>query len=211
MSAIFGPLFSFSPFPFGPVCPDRGLPHVHLPEKVFRPSYKRSRPFWHTICNDFALRWRQKMPDSTERKRQRRAEQAAAQGKTYKPRKHPCLREQPPPPAQGGAEPQEVHLTMEEELNRARMEVEDCRVRVQALMKASASLTSFYQSWLQPKQRVRLRPHYEHVIGLMPKERGLLHQLDSQTTLGRWRVSPVEGPNKGRPLFTDVPPEALMP
>ena len=63
---------------------------------------------------------------------------------------------------------------MEEELNRARMEVEDCRVRVQALMKASASLTSFYQSWLQPKQRVRLRPHYEHIIGLMPKERGHL-------------------------------------
>ena len=151
------------------------------------------------------------MPDTAERKRQRRAEQAAAQGKTYKSRKHPCLREQPPPPAQGSAEPQEVHLTMEEELNRARMEVEDCRVRVQGIMKANASLTSFYQVWLQPKQRVRLRPHYEHVIGLMPRERGFLHQLESQTTLGRWRVSPVEGPHKGKPLFTDVPPEALMP
>ena len=151
------------------------------------------------------------MPDTAERKRQRRAEEAAAAGRTYKPQKHPCLREHPPPPTQGGAEPLEVHLTMEEELNRARMEVEDCRVRVQGLMKASASLMSFYQVWLQPKQRVRLRPHYEHVIGLMPRERGLLHQLESQTTLGRWRVSPVEGPNKGKPLFIDVPPEALMP
>ena len=96
-------------------------------------------------------------------------------------------------------------------MNRARMEVEDVRVRVQGLLRASASLTSFYQIWLQPKQRVRLRPHYEHVIGLMARERGLLHRLESQTTLGRWRVSPVEGPNKGKPLFIDVPPEALMP
>ena len=151
------------------------------------------------------------MPDTAERKRQRRAEEAAAAGRTYKPQKHPCLREHPPPPTQGGAEPLEVHLTMEEEMNRARMEVEDVRVRVQGLLRASASLTSFYQIWLQPKQRVRLRPHYEHVIGLMARERGLLHRLESQTTLGRWRVSPVEGPNKGKPLFIDVPPEALMP
>ena len=109
------------------------------------------------------------MPDSTERKRQRRAEQAAAQGKTYKPRKHPCLCEQPPPPARGSAEPQQANLTMEEELNRARMEVEDCRTRVQGLMKASASLTSFYQVWLQPKQRVRLRArHRAHAEGARP-------------------------------------------
>ena len=151
------------------------------------------------------------MPDTAARKRERRSEEAAAQGRIYKPRRHPCLCEQPPPPAQGSAGPQEVHLSMEEELNRAKMEVEDCRVRVQCIMNANASLTSFYQAWLQPKQRVRLRPHYEHVIGLMPRERGLLHQLESQTTLGRWRVSPVEGPHKGKPLFTDVPPEALMP
>ena len=151
------------------------------------------------------------MPDTAERKRQRRAEQAAAQGKTYKPRKHPCLREQPPPPAQGSAKSQEVHLTMEEELNRARMEVEDCRQHVQGIMKASASLISFYKAWLQPKQRVRLRPHYEHVIGLMPTERGFLYQLESQTDMGLWKISPVEGPHRNKPLFIDVPSEALMP
>ena len=89
------------------------------------------------------------MPDTAERKRQRRAEHSAAQGKSYKPRKHPCLREQPPPPVGGSVAPQEALLSTQEEMERARM---DCR--------------AWYARWLQPGQLVRLRPHYERVLQL---------------------------------------------
>ena len=99
------------------------------------------------------------MPDTAERKRQRRAERSAAQGKSYKPRKHPCLREQPPPPVGGSVAPQEALLSTQEEMERARMEVEDCRVRMQSVMQASASIVSWYARWLQPGKPVRLRPH----------------------------------------------------
>ena len=145
------------------------------------------------------------MPDTTE------AERSAAQGKSYKPRTHPCLREQPPPPVGGSVAPQEALLSTQEEMERARMEVEDCRVRMQSVMQASASLLYFYATWLQPGQLVRLRPHYDHVLQLLPKQRGILHRLDRQNATGLWRLSGAEGPRKGKALFTDVPPEARMP
>ena len=151
------------------------------------------------------------MPDTAERKRQRRAERSAATGKSYKPRKHPCLRQQPPPPVDGSVAPQETRLSTQEEMERARMEVEDCRVHMKSAMQASASLLSFYATWLQPGQLVRLRPHYEHLLQLLPKERGILHRLDRQDARGLWRLSGAEGPRKGKALFTDVPPKALMP
>ncbi len=138
------------------------------------------------------------------------AEQAQPAGKSFKPRKHPCLRELPPPSAAEVA-PTETQLTMQEEMERARMEVEDCRVRMQGVMKASASLVSFYATWLRPKQRVRLRPHYEHVLRTQQKERGLLYELDRQNSNGLWRIIVAEGPLRGKALFTDVPPEAIMP
>ena len=100
---------------------------------------------------------------------------------------------------------------MEEEINRKAMEVEDCRTRMQSVMQASASIVSWYATWLQPGQLVRLRPHYEHVLQLLPKERGILHRLERQDAGGLWRLSRAEGPLKDRPLFTNVPPKALIP
>ena len=91
------------------------------------------------------------------------------------------------------------------------MEVEDCRARMQSVMQASASLLSFYSTWLQPGQTVRLRPHYEHLLRLMPNERGLLHRLDRQNAKGLWRITRAEGPHKGKVFFTNGPPEALIP
>ena len=118
------------------------------------------------------------MPGTAERKRQRRAEQAAAGGKRFKPQKHPCLRELPLPPVKGAAAgTQEPELTIGQEMNRKSMDVEDRCVRVQGVMRASAPLLAFYAAWLQPKHQVRLRPHYERVLRLQGKERGLLHQL----------------------------------
>ena len=151
------------------------------------------------------------MPDSKERKRERRAQEAARGGKRYKPRAHPCLRELPPPPTTAQATTTATPLTMEEEMNRKAMEVEDCRARMQDVMRASASLLSFYAVWLQPKQVVRLRPHYEHVLRLLPRERGLRHRLEEQTPEGLWRLSVVDGPFNGASLCFNVPPEALMP
>ena len=89
-------------------------------------------------------------------------------GKLHRPRKHPCIREFPPPPVDSSVAPQDTQLTMEEDMNRKAMEVEDCRTRMQSVMQASASLLSFYAVWLQPGQTVRLRPHYEHLLRLLP-------------------------------------------
>ena len=156
------------------------------------------------------------MPWTADQKRKRRAEQAGAVGKRYKPRKHPCIRElqlpaleaTPPPPVEQN---QQSNLTVQEEMERARMEVEDCRVRMQGVMQASASLVSFYQTWLQPGQEVYLRPHYAHVLQLGKKEATYKHKLVNCDRDGRWRLSVVEGPRKGKELCINVPPEALMP
>ena len=138
------------------------------------------------------------MPDTAERKRQRRAERIVAAGKLPRPRKHPCIRELPPPPVDSSVAPQDTQLTMEEEMNCKAMEVEDCRTRMQSVMQASASLLSFYAIWLQPGQTVRLRPHYEHLLQMLPRERGLLHRLESRNAKGLWRNTGAEGPHKGK-------------
>jgi len=152
------------------------------------------------------------MPDTAQRKRERRAEQATREGKRFKPRAHPFVREPPPPALLGTAQAKTpTPLTIEEEMNRKAMEVEDCRVRFQDVMRASASLLSFYSVWLQPNQVVRLRPHYEHVLRLLPTERGLRHRLQEQTPEGLWRLSVVDGPRRGATLCFNVPPEALLP
>ena len=96
-------------------------------------------------------------------------------------------------------------------MNRKAMEVEDCRVRMQDVMRASASLMSFYAVWLQPNQVVRLRPHYEHVLQLLPSERGVRMRLEERNAQGLWRLSVAEGPRKGASLCVNVPPEALLP
>ena len=73
------------------------------------------------------------------------------------------------------------------------MEVEDCRVRMQGVMQASASLVSFYQTWLQPGQELYLRPHYAHVLQLDKKEAQCKHNWSTATEMGvgvsvLWRV-----------------------
>ena len=78
-------------------------------------------------------------------------------------------------------------------------------------MQASASLVSFYQTWLQPGQEVYLRPHYAYVLQLNKKEATRRHKLVNCDRAGRWRLSVVEGPRKGNELCLNVPPEALMP
>ena len=102
-------------------------------------------------------------------------------------------------------------MTMEEELIRTRMEVEDCRARVTSVMQASASLLSFYQVWLAPGQVVRPRPHYARLLSFSGREAGYRHRLVKRAADGRWRLATIEGPNRGKELWTDVHPEALMP
>ncbi len=134
------------------------------------------------------------MPWTADQKRKRRAEQVQVAGKRFKPRKHPFLLEQPPPaldapPAQDApSAPSESKLTVEEEMNRARMEVEDCRVRIQSVMQASASLLSFYQVWLAPGQVVKLRPHYARLLQLGGRDAGYRHRLVKRAAMaaGDW-------------------------
>ena len=138
-------------------------------------------------------------------------------GKRFKPWKHPCLLEQPPPaldtpPAQDTpSASSESKLTIEEEMHRARMEVEDCRARMTGVMQASASLLSFYQVWLAPGQVVKLRPHYACLLQLGGRDAGYRHRFVKRAADGRWRLALAEGPKRGKELFVDVPPEALMP
>ena len=100
---------------------------------------------------------------------------------------------------------------MKEEMNQARMEVEDCRARMTSVMQASASLLSFYQVWLAPGQVVKLRPHYARLLQLGGRDAGYRHRLVKRAADGRWRLALAEGPRRGKELFVDVPPEALMP
>ena len=175
---------------------------------------KRGKLFWHTIrATSVALGTWENMPWTADQKRKRRAEQAQVAGKRFKPRKHPCLLEQPLPAldAAPSAPSEQSQLTVQEEMERARMEVEDCRVRMHGVMQASASLLCFYQTWLVPGQEVKLRPHYARLLQLGGKEAGYKHKLVKRSADGRWRLALAEGPRDGKELFTDVPAEALMP
>ena len=91
------------------------------------------------------------------------------------------------------------------------MEIEDCRARMTGVMQASASLLSFYQVWLAPGQVVKLRPHYARLLQHGGRDARYKHRLMKRAVDGRWRLALAEGPNRGKELFVDVPPEALMP
>ena len=69
------------------------------------------------------------MPWTADQKRRRRAEQAQVAGKRFKPRKHPCLLEQPPPALDAPSAPRESQLTVEEEMNRS-LRTAECAYRV---------------------------------------------------------------------------------
>ena len=130
------------------------------------------------------------MPFTALEKREARAAKAIASGRRPRPQKHPCIRMAPPPACEPAPKKPAVEnqLTMEEELNRSRMECEDLRARAVDVVRASASLVSFFAVWLQPGQMVTLRPHYEHVLLMGPSEKGVRYRLHKQNAAGLWQL-----------------------
>ena len=150
------------------------------------------------------------MPFTAQQKRDSRAAKSIAAGRRPRPQKHPCLREQLPPPCAPAPKQNalETQLTMEEQTNRKAMEVEDCRAHMADVVRASAP---FMPTWLQPGQLVTVRPHYEHVLQMGASERGIRYCLHQQNSAGLWQLKVAEGLHKGHTLCFDVPREALMP
>ena len=99
---------------------------------------------------------------TAEQKREHRAQQALAKGWAYKPRfqKAPqtCLplraQKEPTAPAASSMEA----LTVEEEMNRARMEAEDNRAHMVQMMHTSDALRTYYKNWLHLCRIVDITP-----------------------------------------------------
>ena len=98
------------------------------------------------------------MPWTADQKRKRRAEQAGAAGKRYKPRKHPCIREltlpaleaTPPPPVEQN---QQSNLTVQEEMERARMEMRIVVCVCKALCRQALPLSPSTRHGFNPARR----------------------------------------------------------
>ena len=88
------------------------------------------------------------MPYTAEQKRERRAQLAQAAGKPYKARikKPPQQLLHKPTNRALLVSPEDPVLTVEEEMNRARMEAEDLRSQMTRQMAASNHLDMFYKN-----------------------------------------------------------------
>ena len=107
------------------------------------------------------------MPCTAEKKRERRAQQAQAAGKPYKARikKLPQQLVHKPTNRVLLVSPEDPILTVEEEVNRARMEAEDLRSQMMRQMAASNHLDMFYKNWLKMGQIVDIKPIARKMLG----------------------------------------------
>ena len=151
------------------------------------------------------------MPYTAEQKRERRAQQAQAAGKPYKARikKLPQQLLHKPTNRALLVSPEDPILTVEEEMNRARMEAEDLRSQMMRQMAASNHLDMFYKNWLKVGQIVDIKPIARKMLGFSEKEDYLRFKLAKQKSQGYWRLTCTKGPNSGKDLWPDLPEEML--
>jgi len=107
------------------------------------------------------------MPWTNEQKREHRAQQRQAAGKPSKARikKAPQRLLYKPTGRALLVSPEDPVLTVEEEMNRARMEAEDLRSQMMRMMAASNRLDMFYKNWLQESQIVDIKPIARKMLG----------------------------------------------
>ena len=151
------------------------------------------------------------MPYTAEQKRERRAQQAQAAGKPYKARikKLPQQLLHKPTNRALLVSPEDPILTVEEEMNRARMEAEDLRSQMTRQMAASNHLDMFYKNWLKVGQIVDIKPIARKMLGFSEKEDYLRFKLAKQNSQGYWRLTCTKGPHSGKDLWPDLPEEML--
>ena len=151
------------------------------------------------------------MPYTAEEKRERRAQQAQAAGKPYKARikKLPQQLLHKPTNRALLVSPEDPILTVEEEMNRARMEAEDLRSQMTRQMAASNHLDMFYKNWLKVGQIVDIKPIARKMLGFSEKEDYLRFKLAKQNSQGYWRLTCTKGLNSGKDLWPDLPEEML--
>ena len=174
-----------------------------------RKAAPRKRPIEGTRENS-------KMPFTAEQKREHRAQQALAKGQAYKPRFQkapqacPALRtQQEARPTAPAASSGEV-LTVEEEMNRARMEAEDNRERMVQMMRTSDALRTYYTNWMHLGQIVDIKPVCRRILGIPANEHYIRYKLARQNVrTGFWTLEATKGPNKGKYLWIDLPKEFL--
>ena len=152
-----------------------------------------------------------KTPYTAEQKRERRAQQAQAAGKPYKARikKPPQQLLHKPTNRALLVSPEDPILTVEEEMNRARMEAEDLRSQMMRQMAASNHLDMFYKNWLQVGQIVDIKPIARKMLGFPEKENYIRFKLVKQNSQGHWQLRATKGPNFGKDLWINLPEEML--
>ena len=151
------------------------------------------------------------MPYTAEQKRERRAQQAQAASKPYKARikKLPQQLLQKPTNRALLVSPEDPILTVEEEMNRARMEAEDLRSQMMRQMAASNHLDMFYKNWLKVGQIVDIKPIARKMLGFPEKENYIRFKLVKQNSQGHWQLRATKGPNFGKDLWINLPEEML--
>ena len=151
------------------------------------------------------------MPYTAEQKRERRAQLAQAAGKPYKARikKLPQQLLHKPTNRALLVSPEDPILTVEEEMNRARMEAEDLRSQMMRQMAASNHLDMFYKNWLKVGQIVDIKPIARKMLGFPEKENYIRFKLVKQNSQGHWQLRATKGPNFGKDLWINLPEEML--
>ena len=151
------------------------------------------------------------MPYTAEQKRERRAQQAQAASKPYKARikKLPQQLLQKPTNRALLVSPEDPILTVEEEMNRARMEAEDLRSQMMRQMAASNHLDMFYKNWLKVGQIVDIKPIARKMLGFPEMENYIRFKLVKQNSQGHWQLRATKGPNFGKDLWINLPEEML--
>ena len=101
-----------------------------------------------------------------------------------------------------------AELTVEEEMNRARMELEETRQRLHTTVRASAALTVVQTVWLQPGSIVDIKRQCRRVLQMGredPRARWRCKLLKQNERTGLWAICPTSGRNKGKPYYQDLP------
>ena len=153
------------------------------------------------------------MAFTAEQKRQQRAQQAQAKGKTFKSRVKPkgvLLKHSAPAIL---VEPEVLERTPEEQLShvtlaleQTRMEAEDLRGQLmRAMSQAVEEQKAFFDNWLKPGQVVDLHQAVKKMLKFDEKEHSLKFTLVSKNNQGNWRIAANSGPYKGRHLWIDLP------
>ena len=155
------------------------------------------------------------MAFTAEQKRQQRAQQAQAKGKTFKSRVKPpkgvLLKHSAPailvePGVLDRTTPDEQLSRVTLALEQTRMEAEDLRGQLmRAMSQAVQEQQAFFDTWLKPGQVVDLHPVVKKMLKFDDKELSLKFILVSKNNQGNWRIAANSGPYKGRHLWIDLP------